>query len=129
MAAQFSTPPPAIPEDIVVLSYPAPHILHVAMNRPKAFNAMSNALNGVLENVFNWFENEPELWVAILGTTNPKAWCAGMDLKQLVSWRISGRQVGARRELAEGELYQRGGLGAEPSPGVGYGWALLRKGR
>lgn len=82
---QFAKPPPKIQDDIVVLSYPADHILHIAMNRPKQFNAMSNALNNALEDVLNWFESEPSLWVAILGSTNAKAWCAGMDLKQMVS--------------------------------------------
>ncbi|GMK54927.1 hypothetical protein CspeluHIS016_0115130 [Cutaneotrichosporon spelunceum] len=81
--SQFTTPPPLIEDDIVQLSYPAEHILQIKMNRPKAFNAMNNALNAALEDVLNWFESEPTLWVAVLGSTNAKAWCAGMDLKQV----------------------------------------------
>jgi enoyl-CoA hydratase/carnithine racemase len=87
---QFAKPPPKIEDDVVQLEFPAEHILSIKMNRPKAFNAMNNALNNALEDVFNWFESEPSLWVAILGSTNPKAWCAGMDLKQVVSARWPG---------------------------------------
>lgn len=82
---QFTKQPPKIADDIVQLAYPAEHILYIRMNRPKAFNAMNNALNTALEDVLNWFESEPTLWVAVLGSTSPKAWCAGMDLKQVVS--------------------------------------------
>jgi enoyl-CoA hydratase/carnithine racemase len=84
-ATQFARPPPTIPDDIVLLSFPAPHVLHVALNRPKAYNAMSRALNATLSDVFDWYEEEPSLWVAVLGSTNRKAWCAGADLKEWVS--------------------------------------------
>lgn len=82
---QFSTPPPKIKDDIVRLTYPADHVLHVAMNRPKSYNAMSASLNEALNEVFDWFEAEPTLWVAIMGSTQKKAFCAGADLKAWVS--------------------------------------------
>lgn len=89
---KFASPPPAIPDDIVRLSYPAPNILHVAMNRPKQFNAMSVALNETLNEVFDWYESEPSLWVAILGTTNPKAFCAGADLTEWLARQSRGEK-------------------------------------
>ncbi|TXT04295.1 hypothetical protein VHUM_04182 [Vanrija humicola] len=76
----FKTSPPDAPE--AVLSFPAPHILHVAMNRPKNYNAMNGALNAALEAAFAWFDSEPSLYVAILSSTSRKAWCAGADLLQ-----------------------------------------------
>ncbi|RSH82383.1 uncharacterized protein EHS24_007350 [Apiotrichum porosum] len=79
---QFARPPPAIPNNIAILSYPYPNVLHVALNRPKAYNAMNREFNNTLAAVFDWYENEPSLRVAILGSTNPKAWCAGADLKE-----------------------------------------------
>lgn len=85
MAPQFTRPPPAIPDNIVILSFPAPNVLHVAMNRPKAYNAMSSQLSMTLSNIFDWYEAEPSLWVAVLASTNRKAWCAGADLKEWVS--------------------------------------------
>lgn len=83
-AHPYSTPP-EIKDDIVVLSYPLPHVLHVAMNRPKALNAMNADLNQALNATFDWFESEPELRVCILGSTSRRAWCAGADLVAWVS--------------------------------------------
>jgi enoyl-CoA hydratase/carnithine racemase len=88
MAPQFTYQPPAIPDDVVQLSYPAPHVLHIAMNRPKAYNAMSSTLSMTLSDIFDWYEAEPSLWVAVLGSTNRKAWCAGADLKEWVRIRL-----------------------------------------
>lgn len=45
---------------------------------------MNQTLEKTMDEVFNWFEAEPTLWVAILGSTNTKAWCAGQDLKEMV---------------------------------------------
>ncbi|KAL1409339.1 hypothetical protein Q8F55_003321 [Vanrija albida] len=83
---QFTTSPPEAPE--VVLSFPAEHVLHVAMNRPKNYNAMNGPLNAALEAAFAWFDNEPTLYVAILGSTSRKAWCAGADL---LAWQSEGK--------------------------------------
>lgn len=81
---QFSTPMPQIPDEIVKVTFPMEHVLHVAMNRPKQYNAMNQVLEKTMNEVFDWFEAEPTLWVAILGSTNTKAWCAGQDLKEMV---------------------------------------------
>lgn len=75
---------PHIADDVLKISFPAEHVIHVAMNRPRQYNAMNQVLEKTMDEVFNWFENEPELWVAILGSTNTKAWCAGQDLKEMV---------------------------------------------
>lgn len=89
MASQkFATPIPQIPDDVVKVSFPMEHVLHVAMNRPKQYNAMNQVLEKTMNEVFDWFESEPSLWVAILGSTNGKAWCAGQDLKEMVCFPI-----------------------------------------
>jgi enoyl-CoA hydratase/carnithine racemase len=80
----FSKPVPAIPDDVVKLSFPLENVLHVAMNRPKQYNAMNQVLERTMNDIFDWFESEPSLYVAILGSTTPKAWCAGQDLKEMV---------------------------------------------
>jgi enoyl-CoA hydratase/carnithine racemase len=86
MAITFNTPPPAIPADAhVLISFPAPHVLHVAFNRPAKWNALTAMDNRTLDAVWTWYEAEPSLRCAVLGTTDRKAWCAGGDLKELVS--------------------------------------------
>jgi enoyl-CoA hydratase/carnithine racemase len=49
--------------------------------------AMERALNVI----FDWFEREPTLYVAVLGSTQKKAWCAGQDLKEMVRKNLCPR--------------------------------------
>ena len=84
MSYSFEHPIPTIPDELVKLNFPGEHILHVAMNRPKQYNAMNKPLETTMNEIFDWFEAEPTLYVAILGSTS-KAWCAGQDLKELVN--------------------------------------------
>ncbi|KAF8308956.1 ClpP/crotonase [Clavulina sp. PMI_390] len=73
-----TTPPQH--SDAIILSYPVPHVMLVTLNRPKARNAISAEMKMDVTRVFDWFENEPDLWVAII-TGNGPAFCAGADLK------------------------------------------------
>ena len=75
----LTTPPPPH-ADHVILAFPSPHIMLVAFNRPKAMNAVDVAMRLDLEAIFNWFETEPDLWVAVV-TGNGPAFSAGADLK------------------------------------------------
>lgn len=92
-ADHFARPPPAIVDGVVELSFPAEHVMHVAMNRPKQYNAMNRQLETTLNALFNWFEAEPNLWVAVLGSTSRKAWCAGQDLKEMVGLGASCSKI------------------------------------
>lgn len=80
---RFSNSTPRIPDQVVKITFPADHVLHIAMNRPKQYNAMNTAMEGCLNDLLEWFEREPWLYVAIIGSTSKKAWCAGQDLKEL----------------------------------------------
>ena len=53
--------PPAHSE-FVKVAFPAPHVLLVSLNRPRALNAISRAMQADMKAVFDWFEDEPELW-------------------------------------------------------------------
>jgi enoyl-CoA hydratase/carnithine racemase len=56
-------------------------VLTVAINRPEARNALHAAANAELAEVFDAFEADDELWVAIITGAGDKAFCAGNDLK------------------------------------------------
>lgn len=56
------------------------HVLVVKLNRPHAMNSVPPAMHAEMACVWNAFEADQELWVAIL-TGNGKAFCAGFDLK------------------------------------------------
>ena len=48
--------------ELLKVDFPAPHVLLLSLNRPKALNAMSLAMQQDLKAILDWFEDEPELW-------------------------------------------------------------------
>lgn len=72
------TQPPPTPNYLI--SYPAPHVILVTINRPKAMNSLPYAAQWEADTLFNWFDNEPSLRVAVITGAGDKAFCAGQDL-------------------------------------------------
>jgi enoyl-CoA hydratase/carnithine racemase len=58
-------------------------VLTVTLNRPEARNALHAAANHELGGIFDAFEADPDLWVAIITGAGDKAFSAGADLKQV----------------------------------------------
>ncbi|MDY6808735.1 MAG: acetyl-CoA acetyltransferase [Actinomycetota bacterium] len=58
------------------------HLLEVTINRPDARNALHPAANAELDEIFDAYFADPELWVAILTGAGDKAFSAGNDLAQ-----------------------------------------------
>ncbi len=56
-------------------------ILTVTINRPEVMNSLHPAANLELEEVFDDFAANPELWVAIITGAGDRAFSAGNDLK------------------------------------------------
>jgi len=61
------------------------HILEVTINRPELHNALHPYAHEELSEIFDVFEDDDELWVAIITGAGDKAFCAGNDLKYLAS--------------------------------------------
>lgn len=57
------------------------HLLIVYLNRPEVLNALHPYIQLELGQVFNEFEDDSDLWVAILTGMGKKAFSAGFDLK------------------------------------------------
>ena len=57
-------------------------IATITLNRPQAMNALSRQLSDALSAAFREIQDDPDVRVAIV-TGNGKAFCAGMDLKEL----------------------------------------------
>ncbi|UCE88051.1 MAG: enoyl-CoA hydratase/isomerase family protein, partial [Deltaproteobacteria bacterium] len=57
------------------------HLLVVTLNRPEVLNAIHPPASVELEKVFDDFEADPELWVAIVTGAGDRAFSAGNDLK------------------------------------------------
>lgn len=61
------------------------HVLKVTINRPEARNALHPPANQELENIFNAYEKDPNLWVAIITGAGEQSFSAGNDMKYLAS--------------------------------------------
>jgi enoyl-CoA hydratase/carnithine racemase len=64
----------------VVLSYPAPGVLLVRLNRPKDLNCINQDGHVELDKIWKWLDAEPTLNVGVITGTG-RAFCAGADLK------------------------------------------------
>jgi enoyl-CoA hydratase/carnithine racemase len=74
----FELPEPS--GQYVVLSYPAPGVLLVRLNRPKDLNCINQDGHAELDKIWAWLDAEPTLNVGIITGTG-RAFCAGADLK------------------------------------------------
>lgn len=63
-----------------VLSYPAPGVLLVRLNRPKDLNCINQEGHTELDQIWSWLDAEPTLNAGIITGTG-RAFCAGADLK------------------------------------------------
>jgi acetyl-CoA C-acetyltransferase len=65
------------------------HLLEVTINRPDALNALHPPANAELDEIFDAYFADPELWVAILAGAGDRAFSAGNDLV----WSASGKPL------------------------------------
>jgi enoyl-CoA hydratase/carnithine racemase len=80
MADDLITMPPV--SQSFLLSYPAPFVLQVTINREQKMNSIDAAMHWEAEAIFDWFDQEPALRVAIITGLGKKSFCAGADLIQ-----------------------------------------------
>jgi enoyl-CoA hydratase/carnithine racemase len=63
------------------VSFPAPHVLLITLNRPAQLNAIPITQHAELDALYRWYDAEPHLRAAVL-TGSGRAFCAGADLKE-----------------------------------------------
>jgi enoyl-CoA hydratase/carnithine racemase len=95
MASRLQSSPPLSPNSSYLLSYPAPYVLLVTINRPKHMNCLPYAAHWEADAIFRWFDNEPSLRVAVITGAGPKAFCAGQDLVEQSQKRAAHDQSSA----------------------------------
>ncbi|KAJ5637028.1 Crotonasecore [Penicillium lividum] len=71
---------PPVPQH-ALLSFPAPNVLLVTLNRPSALNCLNSQGHADLHEVWEWMDEEPSLRVGVITGTG-RAFCAGADLKE-----------------------------------------------
>ncbi|KAF2790335.1 ClpP/crotonase [Melanomma pulvis-pyrius CBS 109.77] len=110
----------------VLLTYPAPYVLLVTINRERAMNSIPFAGHMEMGEVFDWFDREPNLRVAIITGAGKKAFCAGQDLIEL--GKIRSKQVNLKPAEMRHPLSGFGGvsrrMGKKPIIAAVNGFAL-----
>lgn len=64
------------------------HVLEVTINRPEARNSLHPDANSELDEIFDAYFADPDLWVAILTGAGDKAFSAGNDLSYTASGNL-----------------------------------------
>lgn len=83
-------------------------IVTLTLNRPRAMNALSRELRTQLVQTFDQLQNDPEVRIVILTGSGDRAFCAGLDLKELGSPDTSlNRDVAPGNELDVVEALNR----------------------
>jgi acetyl-CoA C-acetyltransferase len=82
MAAVFPPKPRRIREDFeFIKAERRGHLLEVTINRPEARNSLHPPAHEELDECFDAFMADPDLWVAIITGAGTESFCAGNDLK------------------------------------------------
>ncbi|MGC8719958.1 MAG: enoyl-CoA hydratase-related protein [Thermodesulforhabdaceae bacterium] len=79
------------------------HLITVTINRPEVMNALHPPACKELDEVFNEFSDDRDLWVAIITGAGDKAFCVGNDLR----WQAEHGAEALRREIDQ----LKGGFG------------------
>ena len=66
----------------------------MTVNRPKAMNSFTEEMLAAMDAAFDDFQNDDDLWVAILTGTGDKSFCSGMDLGESIPKLNSGEELG-----------------------------------
>jgi len=66
----------------------------ITLNRPEVLNSLTPEMLAGMDAAFEDFQLDPDLRVAILTGTGEKAFCAGMDLKEVAPLLTSGDELG-----------------------------------
>lgn len=94
--------------DPVLLVEKSDNIATVTLNRPNAMNALSRDLRDALADTFQELEQDPDVRVAIL-TGAGKAFCAGLDLKELGQEGFAGDNNAVTHKNPVNSIYQFSG--------------------
>jgi enoyl-CoA hydratase len=71
----------------------------VALNRPRALNALTSAMRAEIAGAFAAWSNDPQAYAAVIVSANERAFCAGGDVREMVECGRRDREA-ARRLLA-----------------------------
>jgi enoyl-CoA hydratase/carnithine racemase len=71
------------------------HLAILTLNRPEAMNAMNAAMRREMSEAFIDFRGDNDSWILVVTGAGDRAFCAGMDLREMASRLASGPPQGA----------------------------------
>jgi enoyl-CoA hydratase/carnithine racemase len=122
MADKLKSQPPPTPT--YVLSYPAPYVLLIRINRPQAMNSLPYASHWEADALIQWFDEEPALRAAVVTGTGDKAFCAGQDLIEQGTIRSKPQPRQMMTHPSSGFMGISRRTGKKPILAAVNGWAL-----
>ncbi|KAJ9137790.1 ClpP/crotonase [Coniochaeta hoffmannii] len=105
----LTSPPPPVTN--VLVSFPAPHVLLITLNRPAQLNAIPSTQHAQLDALYRWYDSEPHLRAAVI-TGSGRAFCAGADLKEWDSKHSSNNGVAKQEQSHNTQRWTASGFGA-----------------
>lgn len=76
--------------DAVLFEKRGDHIAVVTLNRPEKRNAVNADVTQGLDAALQRVESDPEIWIAILTSSNDRVFCAGADLAEVSRGNTAG---------------------------------------
>lgn len=122
MAQEFAIQPPKL--SVYELGFPAPYVLQVTINRESHMNAVPVAGHWEGERLWEWFDEEPSLRVAIVTGKGKRAFCCGADLKEQAQRNQSSEKPEASLFPAGGFMGLTRRVGKKPVIAAVNGFAL-----
>ncbi|QSZ34332.1 hypothetical protein DSL72_005923 [Monilinia vaccinii-corymbosi] len=107
-----------------LLTYPTPQILLITINRPQAMNSIPSFAHWEADEILTWFDNSPDLRVAIITGAGEKAFCAGQDLIELARSKTDSTPASSRRHPPSGFCGISRRVGKKPVIAAVNGFAL-----
>ncbi len=81
------------------------HVATITINRPEAMNSLTLEMLAAIDEAAIDFNDDPEIWVAIITGAGEKAFCAGADLKEAIPSFAGGAVLGnpdiTKRQLSD----------------------------
>ncbi|MFG2984866.1 enoyl-CoA-hydratase DpgD [Streptomyces sp. NPDC048258] len=79
-----------MPEQSAVRYEKNDHVARITLNRPEVLNAMNLRMHEELADIWDDFEGDDDMWVAVLTGAGERAFSVGQDLKELAGREQAG---------------------------------------
>lgn len=119
---QLATQPPTT--TVYELGFPAEHVLQVTIARESHMNAIPMAGHWEADRLWQWFDDEPSLRVAVVTGKGGRAFCCGADLKEQARLSQSLQKPDAQAFPAGGFMGLSTRAGKKPVVAAVNGYAL-----